>query len=148
MLPFIAAGLSEGESELLQGVGIGLPSGQNEYAIPDLSLLDSDFEEHELEHNCYDPAVFRLVLEVTSSNLNDDVVKKPRAYAAAGVPVYVIVDRTERRIVVMTDPGERGYRVHAAYRPGQSFTLPESIGATVKMDVDTILRAGSKKNKP
>ncbi|MEE1821023.1 Uma2 family endonuclease [Streptomyces sp. BE20] len=31
--------------------------------------------------------MFRLVLEVTSSSLSDDLKKKPSAYASAGVPV-------------------------------------------------------------
>jgi hypothetical protein len=31
------------------------------------------------------------------------------------------------------------YRCRAVYRPGESFTLPESVGATVELDVTTLL---------
>lgn len=142
MAPFIAAGLHGEESRVVQGVGLWLPGGASDYAVPDLSVVDADIADHLIEYNCYDPAVFRLVLEVTSSNYAVDLKRKPVAYAAAGIPVYVIVDRKNRRILVLTDPGEDGYRVNAVHRPGESFVLPASIGASVKLDVDALL--GSK----
>ncbi len=101
--------------------------------------MDSDFADHKISFNCYDPSVFRLVLEVTSSNLGDDVRKKPLAYAGAGIPVYVIVDRTKRLLRVLTDPHDGEYRIHTIHRPGESFTLPASIGAEVTLEVDAVL---------
>ncbi|MCG6492817.1 Uma2 family endonuclease [Kitasatospora sp. A2-31] len=141
MRVLFAAGLDGDEVEVLQNVGIWLPDGPSDYAVPDLSIVDADIDDHLIEYNCYDPAVFRLVLEVTSSNLSDDLKKKPFAYASAGVPVYVIVDRTNRRVMVLTDPQDGEYRVHAVHHPGQSFTLPESIGAAVTLSVDDVLAA-------
>ncbi|MGW3335668.1 Uma2 family endonuclease [Streptomyces rubiginosohelvolus] len=75
MLPLLSAGLSDGhtEVEVLQGIGLRLPSGPEDYAIPDLAIVDADFDEHLTENNCYDPACFRLVLEVTSENHRTDL---------------------------------------------------------------------------
>ncbi|MFI9364924.1 Uma2 family endonuclease [Kitasatospora sp. NPDC053057] len=56
----------------------------------------------------------------------------------AGVPVYVVVDRVDRRVLVMTGPQDGEYREKAVHRPGESFTLPESIGAVVTMRVDDL----------
>ncbi|MGK4579848.1 Uma2 family endonuclease [Kitasatospora sp. HPMI-4] len=139
MIPFLAAGLHGEHTRVHQAVGLWLPGGPSDYAIPDLAVVDADFRDHRVEHNCYDPAIFRLVLEVTSSNLSDDLKKKPAAYAEAGVPVYVIADRKNRRVMVLTDPRDGEYRVHAVHRPGQSFELPESVGAKVTLSVDSVL---------
>src|ERR1043165_6352895 len=83
MRPFIAAGLDDGETAVLQGIGLWLPGGPEDYAVPDLALVDADFDEHLLKNNSYDPAVFRLVLEVTSSNYAGDLRHKVAAYAEA-----------------------------------------------------------------
>ncbi|MGA5819158.1 Uma2 family endonuclease [Kitasatospora sp. NPDC094028] len=139
MIPLWAAGLHGDKSRVVQGMGLWLPGGPSDYAIPDLSIVDADYREHLIEHNCYDPAVFRLVLEVTSSNFTNDLKAKPPLYAQAAVPVYVIVDRTNQRVMVLTDPKGSEYRVHAVHHPGQSFTLPESIGASVTLKVDDVL---------
>ncbi|MFI0213182.1 Uma2 family endonuclease [Streptomyces lydicus] len=142
MRPFLEVGLDDGETQVLQGVGLWLPSGPEDYAIPDLSLVDADIDEHKTENNCYDPAVFRLVLEVTSSNYNNDLKAKVVAYAGAKIPVYVIVDRKHDGIHVLTDPAEDGYDSHRVHAPGERITLPPSLGAEVKLDVESLLKAG------
>lgn len=138
----VAAGLQNDETEVLQAVGVWLPDGPSDYAIPDLAVLDigpGDDEDDEIAFACCDPAIFRMVLEVTSSNLSDELKKKPAAYAGAGIPVYVIVDRKNEKVMVLTDPSNGEYRVHAVHHRGQSFTLPASIGAAVTLSVDGVL---------
>ncbi|MEL5961087.1 Uma2 family endonuclease [Streptomyces sp. CLV115] len=145
MIPFLAAGLHGEETRVLQGIGLWLPGGPEDYAIPDLSIVDADLDEHLIENNCYDPAVFRLVLEVTSSNYRSDLRNKVVAYAEAKIPVYVIVDRKHGRLHVLTEPMGGGYDSHQVYAPGQTAALPESIGAPVTLDVDTLIRAGRRR---
>lgn len=142
MIPFLAAGLHGEESKVLQGIGLWLPGGPEDYAIPDLAIVDADLDEHLIENNCYDPAVFRLVLEVTSGNYQNDLRNKVVAYADAKVPVYVIVDRKHGRIHVLTEPLAGGYDRHEVYAPGQEAPLPASIGAEVALDVAELVRAG------
>ncbi|MEV0489061.1 Uma2 family endonuclease [Streptomyces atratus] len=145
MRPFITAGLDDEDSEVLQGIGLWLPGGPEDYAIPDLALVDADFDEHLVENNCYDPAVFRLVLEVTSSNYKNDLRNKVAAYAEAKIPVYVIVDRKHSRVHVLTDPVGGEYDSHEIYAPGQTAELPGSIGAEVTLDVAYMVKAGQRR---
>ncbi|KAB1146083.1 Uma2 family endonuclease [Streptomyces luteolifulvus] len=142
MVPFLSAGLHGAESLVVQGIGLWLPTGTEDYAIPDLSLVDADYEEHYVENNCYEPACFRLVLEVTSSNWKADLRDKVKAYASAKLPVYVIVDRKYQRLHVLTDPAGDDYENHRPYSPGEIATLPGSIGAEVTLDVGQIIKAG------
>ncbi|MEV7115065.1 Uma2 family endonuclease [Streptomyces anulatus] len=146
MVPFIAAGLHGEESKVLQAVGLWLPGGPQDFAIPDLAIVDADFDDHPRENNSYDPACFRLVLEVTSGNYQNDLRNKVIAYAQAKIPVYVIVDRKHGRVHVLTDPLPGGYDRHEVYAPGQQAPLPASIGAEVSLDVDEIVRAGRSKS--
>ncbi|GHD11595.1 membrane protein [Streptomyces violarus] len=145
MRPFIVAGLDDGETEVLQNVGLRLPTGAEDYAIPDLVVVDADIDDHFVENNAYDPVCFRLVLEVTSGNWKDDLKTKVTAYAEAKVPVYVIVDRKHQRLHVLTDPAANGYENHRPHAPGEIVALPDSIGAKVSLDVAEILRAGQPK---
>ncbi|MFF7922925.1 Uma2 family endonuclease [Streptomyces mirabilis] len=145
MLPFIAAGLHGGETEVLQGIGVWLPIDDEDYAIPDLAVVDADFEDHLVKNNAYEPVCFRIVLEVTSGNWKNDLKTKVTAYAQAKIPVYVIVDRKHQRLHVLTDPTGGRYENHRPHAPGEIVTLPDSIGAKVTLDVDEILKAGQPK---
>ncbi|MBK3574054.1 Uma2 family endonuclease [Streptomyces sp. MBT65] len=146
MLPFAASGLHGTESKVLQGVGLWLPTGTEDYAIPDLVVVDADYRDHYVENNCYDPICFRLVLEVTSSNYRTDLRDKVKAYAAAKIPVYVIIDRKHQRLHVLTSPTGDDYESHRPHSPGEVVTLPKSIGAEVTLDVAEILKAGQPQN--
>ncbi|MEV7285298.1 Uma2 family endonuclease [Streptomyces sp. NPDC093252] len=142
MVPFLTAGLHGAESKIVQGIGLWLPSDVEDYAIPDLALVDADYRDHVFENNCYDPVSFRLVLEVTSSNFRSDLRNKVKAYAGAKIPVYVILDRRNQRLHVLTDPAGDNYAKHRLYAPGETVTLPASLGADVTLDVGALLRAG------
>jgi Uma2 family endonuclease len=148
MRPFIAAGLDDGPTEVLQGVGLWLPTGSEDYVIPDLAVVDADIDDHLIENNCYDPVCFRLVLEVTSSNFRSDLRTKVAAYAEAKVPVYVIVDREHRRLHVLTGPAGRDYAAHRVHSPGERVVHPASLGAEVTLDVTGVLEAGRPKQAP
>jgi Uma2 family endonuclease len=132
------AALHRKDAYVIQGIGLWLPSG-DDHAVPDLAVVDKEFRDHEIKYKCYDPAVFRLVLEITSTNWRDDVERKPDAYAGAGVPVYVICDREHGEVIVCTDPRGGEYRTRSVYRKGETFVLPESIGAKVELEVDGLL---------
>ncbi|MGV9984625.1 Uma2 family endonuclease [Streptomyces olivaceus] len=148
MRPFIVAGLDDGETEVHQGIGLWLPMNADDYAIPDLAVVDADIDDHLVENNCYDPVCFRLVLEVTSSNWKNDLKAKVTAYAAAMVPVYVIVERKHQRLHVLTEPDCAYYSTHRVHSPGETVTLPGSLGAEVTLDVGEVLAAGRPKSAP
>lgn len=134
--------LHGGQSRVIQGMGVWLPSGPYDFAVPDLAVVDADYRSHQLENNCYDPAAFRLVLEVTSSNFANDLRAKVVVYATAQIPVYVIVDRKHQRLHVLSEPVISEYRSHRVHAPGETVTLPSSIGAEITLSVDEVLAAG------
>ncbi|MFG2135730.1 Uma2 family endonuclease [Streptomyces sp. NPDC048650] len=127
------------ESRVIQAMGLWLPDGPEDFVVPDMAVVDADYGDHLIEFNCYDPAVFRLVLEVTSANHSTDLKRKVAAYAIARIPVYVIIDRKKNRIHVLTDPFANEYRTHQVHAPGQHVTLPPSLGAEITLDVGAIL---------
>ncbi|MFF8591268.1 Uma2 family endonuclease [Streptomyces sp. NPDC015220] len=129
MRPFIAAGLDDGDSEVLQNIGLRLPTGAEDYAVPDLAVVDADIDDHYIENIAYDPVCFRLVLEVTSKNRKNDLKTKAAAYAEAKVPLCVVVDREHQRLHVLAEPSGDAYEYHRPYAPGELVTLPDSLGA-------------------
>ncbi len=74
----------------------------------------------------YPISMLALVGEVTSTNRETDIGPKYRTYAAAAVPVYVVVDRREGTVHVHSDPdpGNRRYQVHLSVPLGGKVPLP------------------------
>jgi len=58
----------------------------------------------------YHPAGAELVVEVAVSSQRRDLLVKAPRYAAAHVPVYLIVDLDARRVIEHTDPRDGVYR--------------------------------------
>jgi Uma2 family endonuclease len=141
-LVFAFATLHGGGTWILPGAGVWLDSGPSDFAIPDLAVVDAEYRAHLAEFNCYDPAVFRMVLEVTSSNYRTDLKAKVSAYANVKIPVYLIINRKKQRIHLLTEPLDDDYSSHRVFAPGERITLPASVGAEVELDVEAILAAG------
>ncbi|TQJ55260.1 Uma2 family endonuclease [Streptomyces sp. NBC_00080] len=136
---FRRAGAKEAGLKVRPGIGLWLPSGPADYAIPDLSIVESDIGDALVRKNRYAPHVFRMVLEVTSSNWSDDTLSKPEVYAEAGIPVYVVVDREHDEILLYTAPADGKYPDPLRYRRGQAVPVPESVGVALELSVDTLL---------
>ncbi|MFF4005767.1 Uma2 family endonuclease [Streptomyces sp. NPDC001717] len=134
-----AAGARQAGLKYLQAIGVWLTSGPNDFAIPDLALVESDYRDAHVERNCFAPHVFRLVVEITSSNWSDDLGTKVDSYAQAGIPVYLIADRRHDEVVLYTDPRSGEYRSRKPFKRGMSVLLPESIGITLELSVDRLL---------
>jgi Uma2 family endonuclease len=84
---------------------------------PDIAIArgsDADYR-----HRIPTSADVALVVEVSDSSLSQDRGKKLAAYAAAGIPVYWIVNLVDRQVEVYTGPGTGAYRTSAVYKPGQ-----------------------------
>jgi Uma2 family endonuclease len=73
--------------------------------------------------------VTMLVEVVSASSAHRDYVTKRFLYAAAGVPVYLIVDPSAAECRVLTDPYGRGvcadYRSQRTWKYGETLFLPE-----------------------
>lgn len=139
VVTFDRAGAREAGLHYVQGVGLWLPTRPDDFAIPDFSIVEEDFRDALVQKNCYAPNVFRLVLEVTSSNWSDDLGPKVESYAEAGVPVYVVVDRKHDEVLLYQDPVAGAYPKPTRYKRGQFLDVPESVGVTPELSVDTLL---------
>ncbi|WP_405711679.1 Uma2 family endonuclease [Streptomyces xanthophaeus] len=133
------AGARQAGLKYLQGIGLWLPSGPTDFAIPDLSLVESDYRDAHLGKNCFAPHIFRMVVEVTSPNWSDDLGTKVDCYAQAGIPVYLVADRRHDEAVLHTDPRGGEYRSRKAFKRGTAVPLPESVGITLELPVDRLL---------
>lgn len=133
------AGIEGSGAEWLQGVGLWLPTLPEDFAIPDLSVVDEDFRDAHVTKNYYAPNVFRLVVEVTSSNWSDDLGPKVECYAQAGIPAYLIADRKHDEVLLYTDPVDGKFADPQRFKRGQTVPVPESVGVRVELFVDTLL---------
>ncbi|MCT7352709.1 Uma2 family endonuclease [Streptomyces sp. 15-116A] len=136
---FDRAGIVETGREWVQGVGLWLPTLPADFAIPDFSVVDEDFRDAHVTKNCYAPNVFRMVVEITSSNWSDDLGPKVECYAQAGIPVYLIVDRKHDEVLLYTDPADGKYPDPQRFKRGQDVAVPESVGVRVELLADTLL---------
>ncbi|MFI6124648.1 Uma2 family endonuclease [Streptomyces sp. NPDC051064] len=83
-----------------------------------------------------DAAEALLIVEITSKgNAREDRTKKYRAYARAGVPMYLLIDRFDTRgamATLFTEPNEDGtYKRSDAVPFGKPLPLPEPFGVTL-----------------
>ncbi|MEV5549047.1 Uma2 family endonuclease [Streptomyces sp. NPDC052309] len=136
---FDRAGIVETGQEYVQGVGLWLPTLPADFAIPDFSVVDEDFRDAHVTKNYYAPNVFRLVVEITSSNWSDDLGPKVECYAQAGIPAYLIVDRKHDEVLLYTEPADGKYPDPQRFKRGQDVAVPESVGVRVELSVDTLL---------
>ncbi len=80
------------------------------------------------------------LFEVADSSLGYDRGTKLRIYAAAGIPVYVIVNIPERRIECYEEPvaGQGGYRRRTDYGAGEALVLRLAGDKTLPLAVDDV----------
>ncbi|MGW1028850.1 Uma2 family endonuclease [Streptomyces sp. NPDC002577] len=139
VVEFHTAGARKAGLRYVQGVGLWLPTLPEDFAIPDFSLVEADFRDAHVTKNYYAPNVFRMVVEVTSSNWSDDLGPKVECYAQAGIPVYIVADRKHDEVLLFRDPVDGKYPKPETYKRGQSVPVPESVGVTLELPVDTLL---------
>lgn len=80
-----------------------------------------------------------LIVEITSKgNAREDRTKKYRAYARAGVPMYLLIDRFDTRgtmSTLFTEPNEDGtYKRYEAVPFGKPLGLPAPFDVTLATD--------------
>ena len=87
---------------------------------PDLAIVPAPGTRYETKKPV--PSEIALLIEISDTTLALDSGEKKETYAAAGIPVYWIVNLVDRRIEVYSSPksGKHpDYRDVSHYRPGQ-----------------------------
>ncbi|MEU5607587.1 Uma2 family endonuclease [Streptomyces sparsogenes] len=87
-----------------------------------------------------DPAGVLMTVEVTSHDRDTDRrdrVEKPAAFATAGIPVYLLVDRDACAVVVHTNPDPKSGCYLDIHRApfGEQVVIPDPVGITLDTDV-------------
>ncbi|KJY31412.1 Uma2 family endonuclease [Streptomyces katrae] len=136
---FHGAGARTAGLRTLQALGLWLPSGPEDYAVPDFSVVEQTFMESEPREHCYAPDAFRMVLEVTGDHWSDDLAIKAACYAQAGIPVYLVADRHHDEVVLHADPEAGKYLTRETYKRGTPLRLPESVGVSLTLPADRLL---------
>ncbi|MFF3862299.1 Uma2 family endonuclease [Streptomyces sp. NPDC002209] len=81
-----------------------------------------------------DPAGVLMVLEVTSHDSNTDRRdrrEKRDGYAAAGIPVYLLIDRQSCTVTVHSDPSGGSYRENPSFPYGETVKIPDPVDITL-----------------
>ncbi|MWA01875.1 Uma2 family endonuclease [Actinomadura sp. LD22] len=102
--------------------------GPDSHVIPDGTFALAEVDAFDDEESWSRPDRVCLVLEVTSSHPERDRVNKRRAYARAGIPLYLLVDRGEQRATLFSEPDERDYGQTNSVPFGKGLALPEPFG--------------------
>ncbi|MET9105948.1 Uma2 family endonuclease [Streptomyces zhihengii] len=81
-----------------------------------------------------EPTGVLMAVEVTSHDADTDRrdrVEKRDAYAQAGIPVHLLVDRDADRLVVHADPSDGTYRSMRVHDYGATVDLPAPVAITL-----------------
>lgn len=105
-------------------------AGRGDRYVPDLVVLPVRVIDAERWIFPADEAL--LAVEVTSpSNPEPDRLQKPRGYAAAGVPLYLLVDVGESALTLFRDPVHGAYQTQTRVPWGDKLELPEPFAITI-----------------
>ncbi|MGC0330531.1 Uma2 family endonuclease [Streptomyces sp. SAI-170] len=86
-----------------------------------------------------------MVVEVTSYDSDThqrDRVDKPDAYAAAGIPVYLLIDRDDGTVTVFTHPEGGRYRQQVNKPFGAVVAIPDPVG--ISLDTEPLTEFSGK----
>jgi Uma2 family endonuclease len=117
---------------LHQGQGLEVGAYRKGRARPDGVLAPMDAFLGVGEWASPEPVL--MAVEVTSrdSDTNQrDRIDKPAAYAQAGIPVYLLVDRDTKEVVVHAEPDGKRYQVEHRYAFGHPVTLPDPVAVSL-----------------
>ncbi|WP_280718797.1 Uma2 family endonuclease [Kitasatospora sp. MAP5-34] len=79
-----------------------------------------------------------MAVEITSYDTDTDRrdrVEKPAAYAQAGIPVYLLVDRERCEVAVHSDPRGGRYRTAVTRAYGDPVDLPAPVGFRLETEI-------------
>jgi Uma2 family endonuclease len=101
------------------GKGLIVPDGRY---IPDGTFTETDAMVG--QQSWMKPIGVLMVLEITSSKPEKDRDAKRKGYAAAAIPLYLLVDRQRNEIVLHSEPARSDYRTVTRVPVGEPLPLP------------------------
>lgn len=133
---FILAPLPAGQDQPwdpAENIQWEIGDGSGRYTIPDLAVAPDGLEIPDFQPGT------ELLVEVTSPKspvtVNNDKTVKPKLYARAGVPLYLLVDQKARTWTLhQLINGWPKYKIHSSGRYGEDgdpIVLPEPFGFSI-----------------
>ena len=110
------------------GTGLITPLGR---FIPDLTVARRDYFRAAPQEHWRHPDGVELVVEITSSKPSNDRESKRRGYAAAGIPLYLLVERSDKQTVLFSRPQRGDYRVREPRPISEPIPLPAPFDFTL-----------------
>jgi Uma2 family endonuclease len=107
-------------------VAKGVPILLSEWSRPepDLAVIRGVVDDYDKREATADDTT--LVVEIADADLPADRVDMTRVYAAAGIPVYWIINLVEGQVEIFSEPRREGYQSHQVLARGQD--VPVVIG--------------------
>jgi Uma2 family endonuclease len=122
------------EMDMSPTKGLKVPSrgkAEEGRAIPDCTFAPTSLRLFRDAPPWMSPQGVAMVAEVASSRAEVDREDKRRAYAAAGIPLYLLVDRQRDKVTLFSAPSGGDY-VHAQTVPfGSGTELPDPFAFTL-----------------
>jgi Uma2 family endonuclease len=113
----------------LPDMGIGTP-GDHRGPQPDIAVVPAG-SLREDENPVRKELVAAVIEVVSKTTRSEDYGDKPGIYAAMGIPVYVIIDRGQETIKVLSQPESTGYSVETISPIDKPFAIPDPVSMTV-----------------
>lgn len=116
-----------------RGLIIPAEAGQN-HVIPDVTFAVRDLNLFRDAPSWMSPWGVAMVVEVTSSSPGHDRLDKRRGYAAATIPLYLLVDRQLGRVTLFSDPVGNDYTTQTQVPFRGSVKLPPPFSFTLETE--------------
>jgi Uma2 family endonuclease len=110
-------------------VGLATPTGK---FVPDLTVIAPSYWDDDPGKGWLPPDRIALVMDVTSADVIVDRELRRQGFAAAGIPLYLLIDRERKETVLFGAPADDDYTV-ADWRPlSEPIPLPEPFSFTLE----------------
>ncbi|MER8099781.1 Uma2 family endonuclease [Kitasatospora sp. NPDC094016] len=116
----------EAELDISGNKGLVTPKGR---FLPDGTVSPAGHFEHADSWASAEGVL--LVFEITSTNPYKDREPKRKGYAAAGIPCYLLIDRTAGKVTLFTAPENGDYTAHTRTDFGKPVDLPAPFSFTL-----------------
>ena len=117
--------------------GVSIVASDWSKPAPDLAVIRGVVEDY--DEQAVTAQDVALVVEIADARLPADRTDRTRVYAAAGIPVYWIVNLAEGQIEVWFDPRREGYQSHQVLGRGQDVPVVVAGGEAGWIAVADIL---------
>ena len=105
---------------------------------PDIAVVRGSARDAEYRRRHPEPGDVALLVEVADTSLKADL-KAANTYAAAGIPVYWVINLVDRQVILFSDPGQAGYRSAERFMAGHAIPVVIDGVEVGRVDVAAIL---------